>query len=118
MTIERLHSSERMSRIVKHNGIVYLSGQVPKESSTDITEQTMTMLDKVDELLLEAGSSREHILSVTIFLKTMNDFSAMNTVWDAWVPKDYAPARTCVEGAMARNELLVEIAVTAAVREA
>ena len=116
MTIERQHVSERMSRIVKHNGIVYLSGQVPKDASTDITEQTMTMLDKVDELLLAAGSSREHILSVTLFLKTMNDFSAMNAVWDSWIPQGYAPARTCVEAAMARNELLVEISVTAAVR--
>ena len=116
MSIERLHISERMSSIVKYNGLVYLSGQVPKEATKDITEQTATMLDKVDELLLEAGSSREHMLSVTIFLKTMNDFAAMNAVWDAWVPEGHAPARTCVEGAMARNELLVEISVTAAVR--
>ncbi|ART80475.1 RidA family protein [Oceanisphaera avium] len=116
MTIERLHISERMSRIVKHNGVVYLSGQVPKDATTDISDQTATMLDKVDALLLEAGSSREHLLSVTIFLKTMNDFAAMNAVWDAWVPEGHAPARTCVEGAMARNELLVEIAVTAAVK--
>lgn len=116
MTIERLHIAERMSRIVKHNGVIYLCGQVPKDASKDITEQTMTMLDKVDDLLLEAGSSREHILTVTIFLKTMKDFAAMNAVWDAWVPKGHAPARTCVEGAMARPELLVEIAVTAAER--
>ena len=116
MTIERLHIGERMSRIVKHNGIIYLSGQVPKDASKNITEQTVTMLDKVDELLLEAGSSREHVLSATIFLKTMNDFSAMNAVWDAWVPEGHAPARTCIEGAMARNELLVEISVIAAER--
>lgn len=116
MSVERLHISERMSSIVKYNGLVYLSGQVPKDASADITEQTATMLDKVDELLLEAGSSREHMLSVTIFLKTMNDFAAMNAVWDAWVQEGHAPARTCVEGAMARNELLVEISVTAAVR--
>lgn len=116
MTIERQQVTERMSRIVKHNGVVYLSGQVPKDANADITEQTVTMLDKVDELLLAAGSSREHMLSATIFLKTMNDFAAMNAVWDAWVPEGQAPARTCVEGAMARNELLVEISVTAAVR--
>lgn len=116
MTIERQQVTERMSRIVKHNGVVYLSGQVPKDANADITKQTVTMLDKVDGLLLAAGSSREHMLSATIFLKTMNDFAAMNAVWDAWVPEGQAPARTCVEGAMARNELLVEISVTAAVR--
>ncbi|MGO2088972.1 MAG: RidA family protein [Oceanisphaera sp.] len=118
MTIEREQVAQRMSRIVKHNGIIYLCGQVPKDASKGITEQTASMLEKVDELLLEAGSSREHMLSAMIFVKTMKDFAAMNAVWDAWVPEGHAPARTCVEGAMAREEVLVEIAVTAAVREA
>ena len=38
----------------------------------------------------------------------------MNEVGDAWVPEGYAPARSCVEAAMARKELLVEISVVAA----
>ncbi|MFD1008459.1 MULTISPECIES: RidA family protein [Oceanisphaera] len=118
MTIERQQVAKRMSRIVKHNGIVYLCGQVCKDASKDITEQTVTMLDKVDELLLSAGSSREHMLSATIYLKTMADFAGMNAVWDAWVPEGQSPARACVEAAMARPELLVEISVTAVEREA
>lgn len=113
MTIERQQVSQRMSRIVKHKGIVYLCGQVCQDASKDITEQTATMLDKVDELLLAAGSSREHLLSATLYLKTMADFAAMNAVWDAWVPEGHAPARACVEAAMARPELLVEISVIA-----
>ena len=118
MTIERQQVAQRMSRIVKHNGTIYLCGQVCKDASKDITEQTVTMLDKVDELLLAAGSSREHMLSATIYLNTMADFAAMNAVWDAWVPEGHAPARACVEAAMARPELLVEISVTAVEREA
>ncbi|MDP5293432.1 RidA family protein [Oceanimonas sp. CHS3-5] len=114
MTIERQQTGQRMSRIVKHNGTIYLCGQVCKDATQDIAEQTATMLDKVDELLLEAGSGREHILSATIYLKTMADFAAMNAVWDAWVPEGHAPARACVEAAMARPELLVEISVVAA----
>ncbi|MFP2769839.1 RidA family protein [Oceanisphaera sp. KMM 10153] len=116
MTIERQQIGQRMSRIVKHNGTIYLCGQVCKDATKDITEQTVTMLDKVDELLLEAGSSREHMLSATIYLKTMADFAAMNAVWDAWVPEGHAPARACVEAAMARPELLVEISVIAVER--
>jgi enamine deaminase RidA (YjgF/YER057c/UK114 family) len=114
MTIERLETKARMSRIVKHNGTVYLCGQVCADATKSITEQTQTMLDKVEVLLVEAGSSKEHMLSATIYLKTMTDFAAMNTVWDAWVPLGFAPARACVQAAMARDVLLVEISVVAA----
>ncbi|AMO56985.1 endoribonuclease [Endozoicomonas montiporae] len=117
MTIERQQTSQRMSRIVKHQGTVYLCGQVCADASAGITEQTQTMLDKVDTLLLEAGSDRKHILSATLYIKTMDDFAEMNAVWDAWVPEGYAPARACVEASMAREALLVEISVIAAVKE-
>ncbi|MCL4133906.1 UNVERIFIED_CONTAM: hypothetical protein GTU68_013858 [Idotea baltica] len=72
------------------------------------------MLDKVDLLLDQAGSSREHMLSATIYIKDMKDFAEMNAVWDAWVPEGHAPARACVEASMAREALLVEISVVAA----
>ena len=117
MTIERLETKQRMSRIVKHNGTIYLCGQVCADATKDITEQTQTMLDKVEALLEQAGSSKEHMLSATIYLNAMNDFAAMNAVWDAWVPEGFAPARACVEAAMARDVLLVEISVVAAEKD-
>jgi enamine deaminase RidA (YjgF/YER057c/UK114 family) len=113
-TIHRVETKQRMSRIVIHQGTVYLCGQVAADATKDIEEQTQTMLDKVDTLLLEAGSDRQHILSATIYIKDMQDFSAMNKVWDEWVPSSYAPARACVQAAMARPALLVEISVIAA----
>lgn len=113
MLIERIETKQRMSRIVKHQGTIYLCGQVCKDASQGITEQTITMLEKVDELLLKAGSDRKHILSATIYIKDMALFADMNTVWDEWVPQGYAPARACVEASMAREELLVEISVIA-----
>jgi enamine deaminase RidA (YjgF/YER057c/UK114 family) len=114
MTIERLETKQRMSRIVKHNGVIYLCGQVCKDATKGITEQTASMLEKVDELLAQAGSDKEHILSATIYVKTMDDFAGMNAVWDTWVPEGHAPARACVEASMARDVLLVEISVVAA----
>lgn len=114
MTIERIQTKKRMSRIVKHNGTIYLCGQVCADATQGITEQTQTMLDKVDELLIEAGSDREHILSATIYIKDMKDFAAMNEVWDNWVPEGHSPARACVTADMAREALLVEISVIAA----
>ncbi len=75
------------------------------------------MLEKVDDLLLQAGSDRQHMLSATIYVRDMKDFAAMNAVWDTWIPEGHAPARACVEARMARAELLVEISVVAAVKK-
>ncbi|MBK1792704.1 RidA family protein [Persicirhabdus sediminis] len=116
MDITRQEVKQRMSRVVIHNGTVYLCGQVCKDASKGIEEQTQTMLDKVDELLERAGSDREHMLSATVYVRDMKDFAAMNEVWDAWVPEGHAPARACVEARMARPELLVEVSVIAAVK--
>jgi enamine deaminase RidA (YjgF/YER057c/UK114 family) len=116
MTIERLQTNARMSRIVKHNGTVYLCGQVCADAEQGIKQQTQTMLDKVAVLLEEAGSSKAHLLSATIYLKSMDYFADMNAVWDAWVPEGHAPARACVEAKMAREALLVEVSIVAAVK--
>ncbi|MGF1757700.1 RidA family protein [Photobacterium sagamiensis] len=112
--IERLETKQRMSRIVKHNGTIYLCGQVCKDATQGIKEQTATMLEKVEDLLEQAGSDKEHMLSATIYIKDMKDFAEMNEVWDNWVPEGHAPARACVEASMARDVLLVEISVVAA----
>ncbi len=117
MSIERLEVGTRMSRIVKHNGTVYLCGQVAADASADIAEQTRSTLAKVEALLEQAGSNKENILSTTIYVRDMKDFAQMNEVWDAWVPEGYAPARACVEARMARPELLVEMTVVAAIAE-
>ncbi len=113
--IERKETKQRMSRAVIHNNTVYFCGQVTKDSTRGITEQTVTMLEKVDELLESVGSDRTKLLSATIYIKTMDDFAAMNEVWDNWVPEGHAPARACVQASMAREELLVEISVIAAI---
>ena len=112
--IERIETKKRMSRIVKHNGTIYLCGQVCKDAEQGIKEQTASMLEKVDDLLEQAGSYRKHILSATIYIKDMKNFAEMNEVWDNWVPEGCAPARACVEASMAREVLLVEISVIAA----
>lgn len=114
MSIIRKETGKRMSKTVIHNGTVYLCGQVAEVRTADISEQTQTMLDKVDRLLEESGSDRSHILSATIYVKDMIHFAEMNAVWDNWVPQGHAPARACIEAAMASPELLVEISVIAA----
>jgi enamine deaminase RidA (YjgF/YER057c/UK114 family) len=113
-SIQRQETKQRMSRIVTHQGTIYLCGQVCADATQGITHQTQTMLGKVEQLLLDAGSDKEHMLSATLYIKDMQDFAAMNMVWDNWVPESHAPARACVQASMARPELLVEISVIAA----
>ena len=110
--IERQETAQRMSKIVKHNGTVYLCGQVG--AGDTVTEQTQDCLARVDALLEQAGSSRDQILQAIIWVSDMAHFAEMNAVWDAWVPKGHAPARACGEAKLARPELKVEVIVTAA----
>ena len=112
--IERMHTAARSSKIVKHGGVVYLSGQVGE--GADITAQTQECLSRVDALLIEAGSDREHMLQAVVWLADMADFAEMNLVWNAWVPEGFAPARACGEAKLAREVLKVEIIVTAAIK--
>ncbi|MGE4569855.1 MAG: RidA family protein [Gammaproteobacteria bacterium] len=116
MKISKFETNDRMSRAVIHNNTLYLCGQVAADAAADISAQTQTMLDKVESLLNKYKSSKEHILSATIYLKSMADFDAMNSVWEAWVPKGFAPARACISASMAREALLVEISVVAATK--
>ncbi|NOI65819.1 RidA family protein [Vibrio sp. 99-8-1] len=114
MNIERMDSTERMSRIVKHNNTIYLCGQTAGDEKWDIAEQTQRCLDKVEALLEQAGSDKDKILSVTIYIRDIKDFASMNQVWDAWVARGEKPARACVEARMARDSILVELSVIAA----
>ncbi len=112
MTISRLETGKRMSKIVKHNGTAYLCGQT--SDAATVAEQTHDILAKIDDLLNKAGSDKTRILQCVIWLSDMADFAEMNAVWDAWVPEGHAPARACGEAKLARDVLKVEMIVTAA----
>ncbi|WP_299587987.1 RidA family protein [uncultured Tateyamaria sp.] len=108
---ERIDTGARSSKIVKHNGIAYLTGQVAEGDT--IQDQVRTCLANIETLLDRAGSSKEHMLRVTIWLADMQDFAGLNEVWNAWVPAGHAPARACGEAKLARPELKVEFIVDA-----
>lgn len=114
MEIKRYEGTGRMSRVVEHNNTLYLCGQTAKLSGDTIEEQTQGTLDKVVDLLNKYGSSTEHILSVTIYLRDMSLFQGMNSVWDAFTKDGFEPARATVEAKMASPEILVEMSVIAA----
>ncbi|RVU13874.1 RidA family protein [Methylobacterium oryzihabitans] len=112
MTIERFETGTRMSQAVVHGGTVYLAGQV--SDADGVEAQTRDILGQIDELLAQAGSTRENLLSATIYLADMSTFAEMNRAWDAWVPAGHAPARATVEAKLAGPQYRVEISVVAA----
>lgn len=115
MKIQRFHSGPRMSQAVVCNGMVFLAGQVAKDTSQDVSGQTRQVLAAIDELLAEADSDKSRLLSAQIFLPDIADFAAMNKVWEAWVTPGQTPARATVQAALASPQYKVEIVVTAAV---
>lgn len=113
--IKRIGTGPRMSQAVIHGDTVYLAGQVAHDNAGGpVADQTAEILAGIDTLLAEAGSSKEKLLSATIWISDMATFAQMNAVWDAWVAPGNTPCRACVEARLAAPQFTVEIMVTAA----
>ena len=116
MAIRRFESNGRFSKVVEHNGIIYIAGQVCNDPNGDIKQQTAETLQKIDDILEKYSSDRSHLLTATVYIKDMTLFKDMNSVWDSWVIEDNEPTRACVEAKMASPSLLVEIVCSAVVK--
>ena len=114
MNIQRFNVGKRLSEIVVHGNTVYLAGEVPDDTSLDITGQTEQVLAKIDKLLKQVGSDKTKLLSAQIFLPDMKDFAAMNAVWERWVVAGQTPARATIEAKLANAAYKVEIMCIAA----
>ena len=113
--IQRHDVGPRMSELAVHNGVAYLAGQVPEDTTQHIAGQTRQVLAEIDALLAKAGTDKTRILRAEIFLADIADFPGMNQAWDAWVVAGHTPPRATVQASLARPEWKVEIVVTAAV---
>ena len=113
--IRRFQTSKRMSQavIAPAGQTTYLAGQVATDRTRNTAGQTAEVLEKIDALLAQCGTSRTHLLSAQIWLADINDFDDMNAVWDAWLPDGHAPARACIQSPMAKPDIRVEIQVVA-----
>ncbi|HLR78289.1 MAG TPA: RidA family protein [Burkholderiaceae bacterium] len=113
--IQRYDLNARMSRVVIHGDVVYLSGITPKDTSGDIAAQTRDILQTIDGYLEQAGTSKSRLLTAQIWLRDIDrDFEGMNQVWESWVDKENVPTRATCEARLAAPDILVEIIVTAA----
>jgi enamine deaminase RidA (YjgF/YER057c/UK114 family) len=113
MSIERHGVTQRYADVVAHGNTVYLV-EVPATLEADVATQTREVLNSIEALLSQAGSDKSRLLLVTIYLRDMADYAAMNAVWDAWLPPGTAPARACIEARLANPGYGVEMVVIAA----
>jgi len=102
------------SQAIKANGFVFVSGQTAFDPTTgkpiegDTAKQTVRTFENLRAILEAAGSSFDRVVKVSVFLKDMNDFSAMNEVYARYFPSN-PPARSTVEVARLPRDFRVEI---------
>jgi len=106
------------SQAIKANGFVFLSGQISLDPASqqlisgDVAAQTERVLQNITGILDAAGTSLSRVVKTTVFLKSMNDFAAMNEVYGRHFSAE-PPARSTVEVARLPKDVLVEIDVIA-----
>lgn len=89
------------SQAVVHQGIIYASGQIGLDPATgslvgdDVASQTTRLMENLAAVLQEAGSHKNNILKVNIYLTNMDDFNQVNALYAAWLG-DHRPARATV----------------------
>ena len=115
MSIQRFENGPRMSRVVVHNGTVYLAGlTADKTAGRSVAEQTKEILAKIDGLLAQGGTDKSKLLQAVIWLQDIRVVDEFNKVWDAWVVPGGGPARACIEARLQSPAKMIEIQVTAA----
>lgn len=113
-SIQRNGITPRFADSVEHKGVVY-TVEVPDVEVDDIRKQTQSMLENLDASLSRAGSNKSQLLMATVYLTDMNDYAAMNEVWESWLPIGCAPARACLQvTALAKPAWKVEVVIVAA----
>jgi 2-iminobutanoate/2-iminopropanoate deaminase len=102
------------SQAIRANGLIFVSGQTPIDPATQqlisgsIAEQTERVLRNIQAILTQAGSSMDRVVRCGVFLKDMNDFTAMNEVYGKFFPSN-PPARTTIQAARLPKDCQVEI---------
>ena len=105
------------AQAVRAGDFVFASGQLPIDLSTGgfpdgVEAQTRRSLANLAAVLEAGGASLASVVKTTVFLKDMNDFSAMNAVYSEHFP-GAAPARSTIEVARLPKDALVEIEAVA-----
>ncbi len=107
------------SPVIEHNGVLYLSGQVPTDPETGIVpdgidKQTRLVLSKISLLLQESGSTLNKVLQVRIYLSDISDWDKVNEIYKE-VFAEHKPARCVVPVGRLHYGSLIEVEATACI---
>jgi 2-iminobutanoate/2-iminopropanoate deaminase len=106
------------SQAVRSGNLVFLAGQIPIDPKNaqgnfgTIEEQTAQVLDNLKAVLAAAGLSMDNVVSTTVYVTDLNDFTKVNTVYATYF-KDKPPARATVQVARLPKNAAVEISAIA-----
>lgn len=111
------------SQAIRAGNLIFTAGQAALDPATQqlvaggIAEQTTRTLENLKAVLEAAGSSLAKTVKATVYLKSMNDFAAMNAVYATYLAPAgvVPPARTTIEAARLPKDALVEIELIAEV---
>ena len=110
------------SQGMRTGNLIFTAGQIPLDPATQevvaggITEQTTRVLENLKAVLEAAGSSLDRVIKANVYLKTFDDFAAMNAVYSKYLGLDGAPpARTTIEVPRLPRNVLLEIEFVAEV---
>lgn len=102
------------SPAVRSGSLLFVSGQIPLDPATgaivegDVSTQTRRVLDNLGALLAAGGATFASVVRTTVFLTDLNDFQAMNAVYDSYFAAPY-PARSTVQVVRLPRDARVEI---------
>ena len=111
--VSRSYKAVSYTHLIEVNGMVYTSGIIPVVPETgEIPEgsvaQAKQALTNLSNLLEAAGTNMDNVVKTTVFIKEMNDFSAINDVYKTFFTTDF-PSRSCVEVARLPKDVMLEI---------
>lgn len=107
------------SQAICAGDFIFCSGQIAIDPNTQelipgaVVEQTERVLRNLSAVLQEAGVDFSSVVRTEVYLKNMDDFTAMNEVYGRYFNTEPLPARSTVEVSRLPKDVLVEIACTA-----
>ncbi|RZS74132.1 enamine deaminase RidA (YjgF/YER057c/UK114 family) [Phyllobacterium myrsinacearum] len=114
MIVKRHVQTPIMHRVVEAAGLIFIGGTTADDKSAGIEGQTNQILSKLEKLLQQGGSDKNHVVQATIYLSDLSLKAEMNEVWTRWFAADSLPARAAVGVAELAKGTLVEITFIAA----
>lgn len=112
-------SSGGYTQATRYGDLLFVSGQIAIDPATNafnegasVGDQTRMVMENIQRILEGQRLTMANVVSVTVYLKSLNDFRAMDSVYEPFF-KSHLPARSVVEVSKLPRNAAVEISVIA-----